>query len=79
MELKQMKIKLEDFNFLEKACYSTLHENSINPSLIKDIRQCWNLFFKASRSFNLMRLYDYLDDSHIETALRKIFHIKKGN
>ena len=68
-----MKIRQEDFERLEMACLDTLKENNLHPYQVQSNLHAWQVFHKAAHEYKLYKLYDYLNDSHVETALRKIF------
>jgi hypothetical protein len=84
-----MKMKSEHYMILKEAIDCVLSENR---HLTKDayiqngfsaMRFRWDIFYKASRNPYLMPhrfvsdvLYKYLNDKHIDTALKKITNTK---
>jgi len=72
-----MKMKLEHYKELEAAVNKVLTDR---PNLRKIYihanatfsRFCWDVFWASG--YNLKTLYDYLNDSHINTAMAKILN-----
>lgn len=81
-----MRIKPEDFNWLSEKISAKVSElnaetngNGIEVAMKKynwtKNQTRWNIFHKVNRETNSelsKRLYEYLNDKHIETALIKI-------
>lgn len=70
-----MKISTEDFKAIEAACMDTLKAHNLHSFMVNSTARMWEVFHKASyeNRINLNDLYKRYNDSHIETALRKIF------
>lgn len=67
-----MKITRSDFNRLQLDCVAFLNTHNIPVSAITNTRDAWLVFNHAKAYW----LYNAgLDDSHIETALKRIFKI----
>jgi hypothetical protein len=83
-----MKIKQEDYQKLENIINTeaercggmdhikSLYEHGQFPRAdrVKDLQKrfVWDMLFSAKRYNFINELYEYMNDSHIETALRKI-------
>lgn len=69
-----MKIYPGHFDRLSATCSEVMVAHFIYPRQIKTERQRWVLFHLAcERNRGLLdTLYEYLNDDHIDTALRKI-------
>ena len=75
-----MKIKNEDYNLLKEKIDNLLsnysdaqikaHRNSIKFVNDQFASFCWSIFHQVYK--DVKHLYDYLNDSHIETALKSI-------
>ena len=65
-----MKMTKEDYQKLRDA----IGDVPLDMPFSFPIMQRWNLFHFVNRapSFPFRHLYDYLNDDHIDTALRKI-------
>lgn len=83
----KMKMKQEDFDALKEGIEKHMKESGKNLEDIKSYydelgksmeRMRWDLFWDAFASDMGIRLYKYLKDSHIDTALRRITGTKKG-
>ena len=68
-----MKITSEDYATLEKACQAVLKKHNLHPYMIQNTANAWQIFHKAANEYGLYGLYEYLNDAHIETALKRIF------
>lgn len=74
-----MKITKEHYEHLKVICLDVL---SKNPNMAKEytekrlsaMRYRWDVLHMANNSLNFIcsHLYKYLDDTHIDTALRSI-------
>jgi hypothetical protein len=77
-----MKMKPDDYVALQAKILSLLAQAVMSPQsyvgkIMADyghsaMRARWNLFHAANAHGDFTRLWDYLDDSHIDTALRQI-------
>lgn len=76
-----MKITNSDYQTLKDAAAKVKEANpQITPvsyvanKIGKDhhVRFCWDLFWSAKKYIGQTNYYDYLNDSHIETAMKKI-------
>lgn len=74
-----MKIKTEHYNMLKQQVASLPRDKILAHKALglgddKAKRYVWDIYSVASRSDNFelqKKLYDYLHDNHIETALKK--------
>ena len=85
-----MKINKHHFSLMEKSINEAMvkHSSTINSNYLTDKRKRWDLLRLAVFPSNYGNyqvngitwicdnLYGYLDDSHIDTALKKITGIK---
>jgi hypothetical protein len=75
-----MKMKDNDYRQLEAAINKVIEshpgvrENYVSQGL-SDMRYRWDLLWASK--FNARKFYDYLNDDHIDTALRKITGAKE--
>jgi len=83
-----MKIKQEDYQKLEEIINDTLEKNGgmehiktayetgqfPRSEMVKDLQKrfVWDILFSAKQYDFINELYKYMNDIHIETALRKI-------
>ena len=72
-----MKMKIEDYNRLETAILEAKERHSVeliayHSRGLSSMRYRWDLFNLSLDSWLEHRLYSYLDDNHIDTALRAI-------
>lgn len=72
-----MKIKPEHFKYLKEAVepLDTDQRRDVSIALnLTDMRYRWDLTYLLPEVSKFIRetLYDYCDDTHIDTALRKI-------
>ena len=71
---KAMKIDKERFECLKIALFETLKAHNLHPFMVKNDRHAWDVYHKAvSKKRVDSWIINSCDDSHIETALRKIF------
>lgn len=70
-----MKMSPEHFAVLRHALMETLAAHDLHPFQVNSTRHAWDVFSKASqeRRFGCVAFYDHYDDSHIETALKRVF------
>ena len=70
-----MKIKPSDYKDLESLCIATLKRHRMHPYMVQNKETAWNVFHKTCdhNPKLLNKLYKYLNDNHIETALKKMF------
>lgn len=76
-----MKMKQEHYDYIKNRIsiytYSTAkyyYENIKNDPRVKDINKCfrWDLFYASiAPKYTCDNLYPYLNDDHIDTALKK--------
>lgn len=69
-----MKIDPEDFETLKENVteWAERFPYERYNGLVTAERWRWDMFYHATPENFRARLYDYLDDSHIDTALRQI-------
>lgn len=73
-----MKITKEHFDFLQTACKQVIERNpnmkqEYNDAGLSAMRYRWDICHKANiLGFICDVLYKYLNDTHIDTALRNI-------
>ena len=71
-----MKMTKEDYNKLENAINDLSKEQLINAGLSTKTNESyrWFLFHIVNKppAFSFRYLHNYLNDNHIDTALRKI-------
>ncbi len=73
-----MKMTKEHFEFIEKRVKKVIKENPnyykmYKESGLSDMRYRWDMLHMAGcLTFTCQTLYKYLNDDHIDTALRKI-------
>ena len=70
-----MKIKREDYDLLRQAVFGTLKKypgirEEYRKQGLSDMRFRWDLLWRSNLNFSSM--YSYLNDDHIDTALRRI-------
>ena len=71
-----MKITTQHFESLRAAIEPKMHEYPRHAyKQLSDERYRWGLLHASG--FRTQRLYEYLNDSHIDTALRKIIEQKQ--
>jgi len=80
-----MKIKVEHYHYLEKSIYNYLNEhkttlydlwNQYKDNGLTAMRFRWDLTYAAKLTpWICDNLYSYLNDNHIDTALRKITNV----
>lgn len=72
-----MKIAGEAFRKLECALIDTLKAHNLHPSIVQNERSAWDVFHAAVREgrLSLRSIYDDANDTHINTAMRKIFRL----
>ena len=70
-----MKITPADFESLQTALMETLNAHQIHPFMVKTSGHAWQVFHKAwnEKRIDGNALYKKYNDSHIETALKRIF------
>lgn len=70
-----MKMIPQDYQRLKSACINVLLTHSLNPSAVASNLRRWEIFHRACDNTPrlLYDLYAYLNDNHIETALKRIF------
>jgi len=79
-----MKIQGQTFDNLQSALFDTLAAHNLHPFMVQNTRHAWQVFHRACDEgrVNLNGLYASYDntvnDSHIETALNKIFKAVRG-
>ncbi|MCK5608937.1 hypothetical protein KAR91_44095 [Candidatus Pacearchaeota archaeon] len=74
-----MKITIDDYSKLEDLINQTIEafpgiKESYQDRQLSDERLRWDLLHLSR--FNTNALYEYLNDDHIDTALRKITNTK---
>ncbi|MCK9600956.1 MAG: hypothetical protein M0R06_18080 [Sphaerochaeta sp.] len=73
-----MKMKPDDYVALQAKIFSLLAQAGMTAACYvagyghSAVRARWNLFYAANAHGEFTRLWDYLDGSHIDTALRQI-------
>jgi len=69
-----MKMKLEHYNYLFEQIKKVENKETFkNDCLLSPMRYRWDLLYAAKLSTWICNnLYSYLNDDHIDTALRKI-------
>jgi len=74
-----MKMRAPDYDKLMLACFEVLRLHEVHPSVVKSTHEAWQVFRRAaSYDESLYGLYDYLNDNHVETALKRIFTCPTG-
>ena len=70
-----MKMSPEDYEKLETAMWDTLKFHNLHPYMVVDSGMAWRVFHKAwqEKRINGNELYEKYTDSHITTAMKKIF------
>lgn len=75
-------IKGAEFEALKRGCFDTLKAHNLHPFMVQNFRHAWECFHKAvdEGRIDLNALYRTYNDTHIETALNKIFRdvLKRG-
>ena len=78
-----MKMKDDHFNYMKQQVNKVLNDNpdlyaQYKKAGLSDMRFNWDLLYRANlNKWICDTLYDYLNDTHIDTAIRKI--TGKGN
>ena len=67
-----MKITDTDYKELERQAMRVLIHRGLHPYMVQSNRHAWDVFHMVDDRFK-NHLYDYLNDNHIETALKRIF------
>lgn len=67
-----MKISDKDYEELVQESMRVLTDNGLHPYMVQSERQRWDIFSRVDYKLQ-NRLYSYLDDTHIGTALKRIF------
>jgi hypothetical protein len=70
-----MKITGETLKSLELALIATLKAHGLHPFMVQNSKHAWEVFHKSwsENRIDGHALYREFNDSHIETALKKIF------
>ena len=70
-----MKMTPEHYAELESACMDTLKANGLHPFMVNGTQHVWDVFAAAARAgrIDCTTFYEFYSDSHIETALKRIF------
>lgn len=70
-----MKVSNEDYNKLKLAIFTMLKDRGLHPFMVQDNKTAWDCFNLAKCHW----MYDQgYNDSHINTALNRIFKSVRG-
>ena len=74
-----MKVSPNDYKEMETALMDTLKAHNLHPYMVSNSGMAWEVFHKAwnEGKINGNELYKKYNDSHIETAMKKMFRRMK--
>ena len=74
-----MKVTQSDLEALEAAIFETLEVHDLEPHQVQSTALAWEVFYKTREDgrlhLSLDELYERYDDSHLETAFKRIFRL----